>query len=95
MVSSPVRGLTPFFDTFFSFGETAHLNVKGEEPSFAARYCECYYSHDIYPIWLYFSLLYPIWAAIDPENVPVLCIDPYTPIHSQVPANGSGLPVQL
>lgn len=25
-----------------SFGETAHLNANNEEPSFAARFCECY-----------------------------------------------------
>lgn len=25
-----------------SFGETAHLYMNGEEPSFAARFCECY-----------------------------------------------------
>ncbi len=25
-----------------AYGETTHLYVKGEEPSFAARFCECY-----------------------------------------------------
>lgn len=29
-----------------SFGDTSHLYVKGEEPAFAARFCECYYQKD-------------------------------------------------
>ena len=29
-----------------SFGDTSHLYVKGEEPSFAARFCECYGSKE-------------------------------------------------
>lgn len=29
-----------------SFGDTSHLYVAGEEPSFAARFCEAYYRED-------------------------------------------------
>lgn len=29
-----------------SFGDISHLYVKGEEPAFAARFCECFYRKD-------------------------------------------------
>lgn len=29
-----------------AFGDTSHLYVRGEEPSFAARFCECYDNED-------------------------------------------------
>lgn len=29
-----------------SFGDTAHLYIAGEEPSFSARFCECYQNMD-------------------------------------------------